>query len=219
VTDQASPQKENRRDWKRRPWKSVPTWGKWVVGTAGALLLIGIGVAIGSSKASDLRAERNDAEAEADAIRARAPKLIAESRQHAIQIESEAEQEATRIIRHAGSERIRMKRTLSHLNDDVESTKGELESVEDSLSQARHTKSLSSMSNGTWQIEVDYLPGTWRAPGGPTCWWEQRQEPGGEGAGEGFNRNYGSAEENILIHIDSPYFYTNKCGTWKRIGD
>lgn len=112
-----------------------------------------------------------------------------------------------------------MQSRLSRLNQDISSTEGELEDVEDSLSQARRTESLSSIGNGTWQSEVDYLPGTWRAPGGPACWWEQRQEPGGEGAGEGLNSNYGTAEENILIHIDSPYFYTNNCGTWKRVGD
>lgn len=86
-------------------------------------------------------------------------------------------------------------------------------------SETSETPTATTIPDGTWQRGADYQPGTYRAPGGSRCWWEQRQRPGGEAAGEGLNENYGSGEQNILIEINSPYFNTEHCGTWERVDE
>ncbi len=81
------------------------------------------------------------------------------------------------------------------------------------------TPTATTIPDGTWKRGAEYQPGTYRAPGGERCWWEQRQRPGGEAGGEGFNSNYGSEERNILLEIDSPYFKTEHCGAWERVDE
>lgn len=74
-----------------------------------------------------------------------------------------------------------------------------------------------TIPDGTW-AKGEYTPGTYRAPGGELCSWEQNQKLGGEAAGEEFNENYGIGEKNILIEINSPYFKTEDCGVWQKVG-
>jgi hypothetical protein len=80
------------------------------------------------------------------------------------------------------------------------------------------TPTATTIPDGTWQRGADYQPGQYRAPGGATCSWEQNEKLGGEAGGEGFNENYGIGEKNPFIEIDSPYFKTEECGTWVKVG-
>lgn len=74
-----------------------------------------------------------------------------------------------------------------------------------------------TIPDGTW-AKGEYTPGQYRAAGGSLCSWEQDQKLGGEAAGEGFNENYGIGEKNILIEINAPYFKTEECGVWHKVG-
>src|ERR1044072_4051497 len=75
-----------------------------------------------------------------------------------------------------------------------------------------------TIPDGTW-AKGEYTPGTYRSPGGETCSWQQNELPGGEKEGEGFNENYGIGETNIMIQINSPYFKTEDCGLWEKVGE
>jgi hypothetical protein len=89
------------------------------------------------------------------------------------------------------------------------------ESEEDGIS--GETPTATTIPDGTW-AKGEYEPGTYRAPGGELCNWEQRKTAGGEASGEEFNENYGIGEKNIIIEIDAPYFTTEDCGTWTKVG-
>lgn len=96
---------------------------------------------------------------------------------------------------------------------------GATEAASPESSETSETPTATTIPDGTWKRGTEYQPGTYRAPGGGRCWWEQRQRPGGEADGEGFNSNYGSEERNILLEIESPYFKTEHCGTWERVDE
>ena len=71
-----------------------------------------------------------------------------------------------------------------------------------------------SIPDGTWAKD-EYTPGTYRAPGGGSCEWEKRQKLSEEAEGTG---NWGIGEKNIVAEVDSPYFKTEGCGTWEKVG-
>jgi F0F1-type ATP synthase membrane subunit b/b' len=212
---------EKVRGWiKRRPLV-------WAIG----LLVVGLilGAAAGGSGKSGLESEKKELEAEVasvsserglaetrvatvEAQREKATEQLAEySPAHRAEIKSESK----KLIAEAKEEGASI---LQAKESEVEATEEELASVEGSVEGAQEIKAKSSIPDGTWQLEVDYVAGTYRAPGGPLCSWEQDQVPGGEANGEGFNSDYGIGETNILIEITAPYFKTQHCGTWHRVG-
>lgn len=76
------------------------------------------------------------------------------------------------------------------------------------------TPTATTIPDGTWTKD-EYTPGTYRAPGGELCEWEQRQQLNQEASGTG---TWGIGETNILAELDSPYFLTENCGTWQKVG-
>lgn len=74
----------------------------------------------------------------------------------------------------------------------------------------------STISDGTWQLNVDFTPGTYKAEGGDACYWEKLSGPSGDGI-DGIIEN-GGFTPNQIVSVDSPYFKTSNCGTWTRTG-
>ncbi|HEY6731912.1 MAG TPA: hypothetical protein VI039_12930 [Solirubrobacterales bacterium] len=71
-----------------------------------------------------------------------------------------------------------------------------------------------TIPDGTW-AKGEYTPGQYRAPGGPSCWWEKLEKLGEEVFQPG---RYGSEERNILVDVDSRFFKTEECGVWQKVG-
>jgi hypothetical protein len=64
------PERSDVESWKSTPWHKLPTWGKWTIGIVGALLLLGIGVAVGKGGEEDsLKEEVAQLTKERDAAR------------------------------------------------------------------------------------------------------------------------------------------------------
>jgi hypothetical protein len=96
-------------------------------------------------------------------------------------------------------------------------TSEEAESGEEAASEgesAAGRPTATTIPDGTWK-RGEYTEGTYRAPGGSSCWWEKLNELGEEVFEPG---RYGSEETNILVDIDSRYFKTEECGTWEKVG-
>ncbi|HEX7292066.1 MAG TPA: hypothetical protein VF250_13150 [Conexibacter sp.] len=74
----------------------------------------------------------------------------------------------------------------------------------------------SSFGDGTWEANVDFIPGTYQAPGGKTCYWAKLNGP----SGNGFDNiiDNGGFNNRPVVSVDSPYFETSNCGTWRRVG-
>lgn len=81
----------------------------------------------------------------------------------------------------------------------------------------QHTKqevARSSFGDGTWQANVDFIPGTYEAAGGPDCYWAKLSGP----SGQDDILDNGGFNPRQIVSIDSPYFQTSSCGTWHRTG-
>lgn len=205
-------------DSKQNWWSRLPKWAKWTAGVVGAILLLGIGAAIGSSGEDEVKAERDEVTAELakvtkqrDAARAEALRVhLRESK-----IIGSAKTRAAKIIGNARSESSTLSSKLETMRGSIDSAEGELASVEASLEGARETKAKSTIpGNGTYQAEVDFIPGTYEAPGGSGCYWAtlNSADPFDIASNE-------NASGPTMASVTTPYFQTQSCGTWTRIGD
>jgi outer membrane murein-binding lipoprotein Lpp len=204
---------------RSNPWDRPPTWAKWTAGVVGALLLLGIGSAIGSSGEDDLKTEVAKLESQVDYAQEErdvAEEEAADAHSEASRVRGlrgkivgEAEDRATEIIGDAKEE----KESLNSVQGEITSAENELASVEDSIGGAEEEKALSSIpGDGTFKAEVDYLPGTYRAPGGEGCYWAtlNSADPYDIASNE-------NASGPTIANIETPYFQTSGCGTWERM--
>jgi hypothetical protein len=215
----AEPRRGDVESWKQNPWSKLPTWAKWVTGVIGVLLLLGIGGAIDSGGEDDLEAEltdaraalarangeRDDAQAAADAVLARKQEIV-----------GNAKAVAAGIVGSARSESAKLAGELNELRDEVDAAEGALAETESSLEGAEREEALSSFGDGIWQAETDYVPGTYRAPGGDGCYWATL----GSADPSDIETNEVTIDASQQIAtIESPYFQSKGCGTWERIGE
>lgn len=209
----SNPQPEQpKQNW----WQRLPTWAKWVIGVIGAFVLMGIGGAIvtGSNEEDSLKEEiatlEKDvevAEDQADEEEERADKVIGQ----AAQIKNRAEEEADRIVSDSKREANELLTTVNSTKGELESLEGELSDTEAELGGAEERVAKGTITDGTWKLEQDYLPGTYEAQGGGGCYWALLSSVGG--GLEAIIENGGFNKHQILT-IESPYFETRGCGTW-----
>lgn len=174
-------------------WQRRQRWQQWTIGIVGVLVLLGIGSAMGESNSSS----------EEDKLKEEVASLKTEL--------AEAETQTAKAEAGGGE-------SEEAVSEVEEETAAEVKAeAEEEAEEEEASTPKSTMSDGTWVRGVDYVVGTYRAPGGSLCYWEQDKKPGGEAAGEGFNSHYGTGEKNILLEITSPYFKTESCGTWELV--
>jgi len=209
-------QRESPKDWRRHPWRSLPSWGRWVGGVIGALFLMGIGGAItdASSEEDKLKGqivslERQVRGAEADAAEAEAETQKIESEVDGLTKTAEAT--ARKIVGTAKREANSLEASISAAKRERESIESDVSAVESELGGLEERVAKGEITDGTWQLERDYLAGTYEAPGGGSCYWALLSSV--EGGVESIVENGGFNKHQILT-IESPYFETRGCGTW-----
>jgi hypothetical protein len=214
-----APDPEQVKRLKKYPWLGWPRWVKWTIGIVGALVLLGIGGALGSSNEGDLEDEVSALESKLADTHAEA----VEAEQRASRIEGlrgkivgEAKDRASTMLSGAKRESEVAKEDLGSLQDEVESTEDQLAEVEGSLAGAEHTKALSHFGEGIVKSEVDFVPGTYESAGGEGCYWALLNSANtNDMAGNEFT----SSAAQQIVTITTPYFQSTNCGTWERIGE
>ncbi len=209
------PERSAVESWRNNPWQKLPTWVKWTIGVVGALLLLGIGGAVASSDKSDLENEVSSLEdqlAESQDSQARAKERAERIEELQSKILEEARHKAARIRGNAVGETNQATDKLASLKSEVSSVEAELEGLEGSLGDAEHEAALSTIEDGTWKAEVDYIPGTYRAPGGANCYWATLNSADPYDIASNEN---GTGQQ--IATVETPYFQTDGCGTWERI--
>lgn len=208
----SEPQRQDVEGWKQSRWSKLPAWARWTIGVVGALILLGIGAAIGSSEEDDLKSElalvtkeRNEAEGEADALAAREQRIIRRARATAARINAEAQTEGARI-----SSELRQDRS------ELSGIQAELDDAESSLAGAEHEEALSSFGDGIWQAETDFTPGTYRSAGGDGCYYATL---GSADTSDIITNEITLDASQQIVTIESPYFQSKDCGTWERINE
>jgi len=183
-----------------------PVLSLTISGIATLLIGVGIGGAPGQSEISDLEdqvasltGDLDAAEADVDDAERRADEAVAANDELAAKVEEFQNQ----------------KDDLAAQEDQLASQAQDLDAREAEISEAEQTLESSTIPDGTWQLGVDYEPGTYRSEGGGGCYWEKLDAPSGKLgdiiANGGFNPNQ-------TLVIDSPYFHTADCGEWVKIG-
>jgi len=181
-----------------------------VVAASGIALLV-IGFAIGAtgpaSEIDRLKDERAELTRERDA--AASDKATLSAGFDDVQGELDEANEKLAAIGDLRARKRELSREISRLEGRVRDERAKLVVAQDQVAK-------STITDGTWQLNVDYVPGTYKAEGGDACYWEKLSGPSGDGI-DGIIEN-GGFSPNQIVSIDSPYFKTTDCGTWTRTG-
>jgi hypothetical protein len=87
-----------------------------------------------------------------------------------------------------------------------------LERREKKVSRAERVVAQTTFGDGIWQVGEDFPAGTYRAPGGGGCYWALLGS-----ADTSDIINNGGFAPNQTLTIDSPWFESSNCGTWRPI--
>jgi hypothetical protein len=201
-------------------WNRLPTWAKWTIGVVGAFILMGIGgaIAAGDNEEDKLKEQIAVLEERVETSGERADaahREVAAIEGEVEALTAQAEDKAKQIVRHAKSEANSLEGSVSNTKQELGLVEGELAETESELGGAEEKVAKGTITDGVWQIERDFLPGTYEAPGGGSCYWALLSSLGSGGV-EGIIENGGFNEHQILT-IESPYFETSECGTWKLV--
>ena len=204
---------------KAKAWVRAEPLG-WVAGVLVLGLILGgiLGALIGGSGKGSLENERDELkqavatahgreeaaeerETEArEGLRGEREAVLAAARRRAKSVVGEAQEEAEE---------------LEGIEGEISSAEERLSSIDAELTGAEETKAKSSIpGNGTYQAEVDFIPGTYRSSGGPGCYWAtlNSADPYDIASNE-------NASGQTIADINTPYFQTDGCGRWERIGE
>lgn len=192
----------------------------------GAVLAAGITAAITVPQIGSANDERDNLAAtlastqtsleQAQSARDQAQQVATRIRSQRDQIISDAQDRAASMISDAKDELSKLNGQVSATQDELSSTQSQLDSTQASLDQAQEIKAQSTFGNGTWQANVDYLPGTYQSDGGAFCYWEKLKGPSGGGLNNIIDNGGDNSQQ--IVSVDSPYFHTNGCGTWTKVG-
>jgi F0F1-type ATP synthase membrane subunit b/b' len=199
--------------------------GVWVAGiSAGVivLLLIIFGAALSnkSDEVKKLEASLTSARTERDEV----AKEVSSAEDKVSRIEglrgkilSEAEDKAASIVGSAKGEAEEAEENIGSLEAKVGSKEQALASVESSLEGAEHAKSLSTFGEGVMKAEVDYSLGTtYEAPGEEGCYWALLNSAN---TNDTESNEFTNNATQQIVTIESPYFTSEGCGTWKQIAE
>ena len=70
-------------------------------------------------------------------------------------------------------------------------------------------------ANGTFVVNTDIAPGTYRTDGGPTCYWARLKSLN---TGDVIDNNVSDGQQVVRIVPTDTAFMTRDCGTWTKIG-
>jgi len=188
----------------RRWFSAHPAWTATIVGVVALLIGVGIGAAGTEDQTRIDELEGQVADLKRDV--AREQRFAAESRERV----RAAERRADRQVRTAEQRALRSaQRQLAERSQDVEQRESEVAEKEQTLEG-------NTISDGTWQLDRDYEAGLYRAPGGDACYWAKLSTAHGGGLDDIIENGIGGGPQTV--QIDSPFFETNGCGEWQKIG-
>ena len=81
-------------------------------------------------------------------------------------------------------------------------------------SKATATKQ-STFGDGTFEVGKDVAVGTYRAPGGGSCYWSEAKDPEDNHT---INNNVDVKGPTVTLDQSTPWFISDGCGTWSKIG-
>jgi outer membrane murein-binding lipoprotein Lpp len=81
------------------------------------------------------------------------------------------------------------------------------------ITASEQTIEQNTITDGIWQVGKDFEAGTYRAPGGGSCYWALLNSANTQDI-----VNNGGFGPNQTLTIDSAWFETSDCGDWTKVG-
>jgi F0F1-type ATP synthase membrane subunit b/b' len=178
-----------------------------VLGVAVIALLVGVAVgraplANADSRASALENDLRDSEA--------ANATLTDQLDQAESDLAEAQGAADQAVQAALDEH---HDELAALDKRIAARRAELKRLEQKIGTTQRAVAMSTFGDGVWQVGKDIAAGLYRAPGGSGCYWAELNSANNQDIAT--NGGFGP---NQTVQIDSPWFESDGCGQWKKIG-
>jgi hypothetical protein len=195
------------QEWYARPLAGWKLWAALV-----GALIVGVGIGVASapdpSELDDLNAQvaalQDDLSSTQDELASTADERDA------------AQEEASRAKEQARTADERAKtaaeKAIASQQEDLDAREAQLDSRQADIDQQVQTIKDNTITDGIWQVGVDFEPGLYRAPGGGLCYWARLNSADtGDIADNGLGKN-------PTVQLDSGFFETQDCGEWTKIG-
>jgi hypothetical protein len=79
------------------------------------------------------------------------------------------------------------------------------------------TSPAAPFGDGTFQVNIDIAPGTWRSAGGTSCYWQRMSGFTHAGINEIIANDNAGASTLVTIAASDKGFSSTRCGTWTKI--
>jgi len=187
-------------------WYQRPTTIGTLVGAVVAAAIIGliIGAVSSSSNTDSLQSENDDLRGQVSELQDRFGSAIADR--------TDLHQQLIKAERQRDAAEKEAKNAQSEAEADLADQQAELDQKAADLADAKQTLQANTIPDGIWQVGVDFEAGLYRAPGGSACYWATlNSAKTSDIADNGLGKN-------PTVQIDTPFFETDGCGQWTKIG-
>lgn len=100
-----------------------------------------------------------------------------------------------------------LKKQVTHWKD---------QATADAAAGGYNVNAKTSFGDGVWRVGEEIQPGTYRAPGGGSCYWERLSGFSGS-FGDIITNDFGTSNTTVTISSTDAGFSTDDCGTWEKI--
>jgi hypothetical protein len=206
-TEEGAGDESTKKDWYARP---LAGWRLWAA-IGGALvigLVIGVASSSDTSQIEDLNAQvgslQEDLSNTQDELASTADERDA-AKEEAARAKEQARTADDRAEKAA-------EKAVASQQEDLDAREANLDSRQADIDQQVQTIKDNTITDGIWQVGVDFDPGLYRAPGGGLCYWARLDSADtGDIADNGLGKN-------PTVQLDSGFFETQDCGEWTKIG-
>jgi outer membrane murein-binding lipoprotein Lpp len=200
-----------------RTWlSSHPRWTLALTALVAMLVGVGIGAAGSQTELDELERDVSKRDAQIAGLE----RKVAAAARGAERARSEVADRLESVERRERDLRTREEEQRERLADEEREQRSrlaerrrELNERERRVSSAEAARERSKITDGIWQRGRDFEPGLYRAPGGDGCYWAKLNSASTNDIAEN-----GGFSTNQTLQIDSPFFQTNECGEWVKIG-
>jgi hypothetical protein len=180
-----------------------------LIATAGVAVFIIAAVAIAAGNESELDKTKQDlaaAQADAGSQSSAASAASADA--------SQASSSASNAVVQAQSSLASSQSAITASQSALDASNSSLTSAKAEFDAAVAGRKATQFSDGTFEVGSDIQPGKYHTEGGSGCYWEKNN--GGSGIDAIIAND--NASGPVTLVIDSPFFKSQRCGTWTLTG-
>jgi uncharacterized protein (DUF1786 family) len=203
--DQNSPPQHWQTPTPPSPTKTTRAWKTWHLIAVGLVGLL-IGAVAGGGSSTD-STKVKDAQAQAASAKTQAATDVAAADKRATDAVNVAK---TQVEKDAAARTA----TLDKRSADLDARSAALDARDVAVSGKEAAKKASTFEDGTYQVGVDIIAGTYHTDGGSGCYWEK--STGAEGIDGIIGNDNVTGPVTLVIEPSVKFFKASRCGTWTK---